>query len=134
MTHNPNEAEFFLQAAAERPVSPEDAAQVARYRYVLHAIRKLPIPQPPADFARQIEACLRDHPEDAGTEQWLLRIFALAALVLGVAAAGSWLTTSAMSLTAALGDVPWRLLMVIAIGLAGFAVFDTLRGRMLPPS
>lgn len=91
---------------------------------------KRSVPPPPADFALQIEACLRDYPEDALAEQWLLRIAALTALVLGVATAGPWLVTFAVSLTAALGDVPWRLLMVIAGGLAGFAGFDALRPRV----
>lgn len=130
MTHDPNETERLLQAAAERPASTADDVAVTRYRYVLHAIRQLPVPTPPADFARRIEAGLQDYPEDALAERWLLRIAAMASLVLGVATAGPWLATSAAWLGVTLEDVPWRFLTVIAGGLAGFAVFDTLRARL----
>ncbi len=129
MTPDQNEAERLLQAAAEAPANPHEAGDIARHRYVLHAIRQLPIPSPPAGFVRQIESCLQDHPEDAAAERWLLRIATAAALVLGVATVGPWLLASSALLTTALGDVPWRLLMVTAAGLAGFAIFDALRQR-----
>lgn len=127
MTHDPNQAENLLQSAAERPAEPTDAADVARYRYVLHAIRQLPVPTPPADFARQVEAHLQDYPEDASAEQWLLRVTAVAAVVLGIATVGPWLATSTASLASTLGHVPWHLLGAMSVGLAAFATFDRLR-------
>jgi hypothetical protein len=130
MTQDPNELERLQQAAAEQPASADDAPGVARYRYVLHAIRTLPTPAPPAGFAREIENCLQDHPEDSVAEQWLLCIAATGALALAVSTVAPWLATSMTPLAAVLGDVPWSLLAAIAGGLAGFALFDTLRSRM----
>jgi hypothetical protein len=93
-------------------------------RYVLHAIRSLPVPAPPADFARQMEILVQDLPEDAATEQWLLRIAAGAGLAFGVATVAPWLAASMTSLAVTLGPVPWRLLTVLAAGLTAFAVVD----------
>jgi hypothetical protein len=133
MTHDPNETERRLQAAAEQPSGSMDDDRVARYRYVLHAIRQLPVPAPPTGFARQMEAGLQDYPEDSLAEQCLLLIPAMAIAVLAAAIVAPWLATSVASLTLASMNIPWRFVMMLAGGLAGFAVVDALsthQGRL----
>ncbi len=131
MSSYARDSERRMQDAAERATSATDNATVARHRYVLHAIRSLPVPTPPSDFAQQMEAALRDYPEEAGAERWLLLIVALATAVLVAATLLPWLasstTTLPSSLTATMANVPWRFLTALAIGLGGFACFDALR-------
>lgn len=129
MSHDPHDLERQHQAAAERPPSATEDAAVRRHRYVLHAIARLPVPLPPADFARQVEARLADYPEQAGAEQGLLAVAALAAGVLGAVTLAPWLADSVAGIAAALGAVPWRLMIAMAAGLAGFALIDALRQR-----
>jgi len=105
----------------------------ARHRYVLHAIRRLPIPVPPADVARQVETHLANYPEQAGAEQGLLAVAALAAGILGAVSFAPWLADSTAGIAAALGAMPWQLMIAMAAGLAGSALIDTLRRRRSSP-
>lgn len=121
------ETERRVQAIAEQLPSAADDAAVARYRYVLHAIRQLQMPLPPDNFAQQMEAQLQDYPEESFTERCLLSIVTVALVFLALAMLGPWLTHASNVMASASVDVPWPFVTALASGLVGFAAFDGLR-------
>ena len=121
-----------LQSAAEGAGPPAVEAGVDAYRYVYHAVRAVPMPEPPPTFAMTMERLVADQPEDAVLERWLLRLVAGAGGI-SAAAIAAWVLPSMATQLAAhasiLADLPWPLLVASALGLSLAWGLDRVMGR-----
>ncbi len=99
---------------ADAAVDPD----VDRYRYIYHAIRMAPMPEPGPAFALQMERLTADHPEQAAVENWLLGLVA----GLSVLAVGLFVVPGLVALlplmTVASRALPWPMLLAAGSGLA----------------
>jgi hypothetical protein len=117
------------QALDEQSVAASGDSVVDRYRFIYHAVRAAPLPEPPATFALQMERLTRDQPEQASPETWMLRsiagAFALIVVAFGLPATAAmpprWLE--------ALAPLPWPLLLAIGSGLSMAWLADRMIGR-----
>ncbi len=99
---------------ADGAVDPD----VDRYRYIYHAVRMAPMPEPGPSFALQMERLTADHPEQAAVENWLLGLVAgLSALAVGLFVVPG-LVASFPLMTVASRALPWPLLVATGFGLA----------------
>lgn len=95
--------------------------------FLRHVVQSAPVPQPPANFAQQVAAQVRDHTEEAGLETWMVRIIlALAALAVGGIALPFAISASTR-ITSLLGDAPWPLLLTLGMVLGGMKLAEVAR-------
>lgn len=92
-----------------------------------HVVHTAPMPRPPANFAREMAQQVRDFPEEAGLESWLVR----ALLVLAAVAAAGFAIPFASFATARLGHLlegaPWPLLLAAAFVFGAMKVVEVAR-------
>ncbi len=95
--------ERALRDERERDGSQSTDARVAEYRLVARALRQSMPDGLPADFARQLAACVGHVPLDTRLERWLTRLLVGAMAVSGMVAA---LVYGADWWHAAIGSIP----------------------------
>lgn len=93
-------------------------------RHVAHTAR---MPQPPANFAREVAQQVRDLPEEAGVESWLTRAVVLVAAIAVAAFAVPFVVVVGARITQLLEGAPWPLLLAAGFVFVGMQLVDYAR-------
>lgn len=97
-----------------------------------HVVHTAPMPQPPAEFAREMSKRVQDHAEEAGFEGWLVRVvLAIAAIAAGVVAI-PFATLAGTRITTLLEGAPWPLLLAAGFVFAAMKLAELARPSMKP--
>ena len=136
-----NSREAGRQSVAEKAqgldgksAAASDDPVVDRYRFIYHAVRTAPLPEPPDTFALQMERLTHDHPEQASLESWMLRLIVTASVAVGAVFGVPALATTLPLWLDKLTPLPWPLLLVSGIGLALAWLADRLLSQRALPT
>lgn len=98
-----------------------------------HVVHTAPIPQPPADFAREMSKRVQDHPEEAGFEGWLVRVVMAIAAIAVVVFAIPFASFAGTRITTLLEGAPWPLLLAAGFVFAAMKLAELARPSMKSP-